>query len=327
MSEYAPEIRIGDRQRRDADARLQAALADGVLTLTEYDERAGQCWGARTQSDLDVLLRDLPQQRAAARSTPVEVQRTSDHPPRRVVAVMSQGDLASSVAPGQELHATAVMGAADVDLRLEDLPDEVHVRATAVMGEVKVHVPPGSTVHLSGMAVMGERKNRVAAATPGGPVVHVHATAVMGTVSVDDATRDGGLLPSVAAPQQPDVRRHRSPRRRVVRSLIAVALVGGGAYGVEQVATADDGSALFGNTVVHVRPDQRDVSVATAFGNVDVVVPEGTQVVERGRVVFGNIECNSVCSTGGDGRTVVVHGGGAFGNVTIETQSQYDSDH
>ena len=55
-----PEIRIGDRERREVDARLQQAHADGVLTLAEYDERAGLCWAARTRSDLDELTRDLP---------------------------------------------------------------------------------------------------------------------------------------------------------------------------------------------------------------------------------------------------------------------------
>lgn len=53
-------MRIGDRERRALDAHLQQAHADGVLTLSEYDERAAQCWAARTQSDLDVLVRDLP---------------------------------------------------------------------------------------------------------------------------------------------------------------------------------------------------------------------------------------------------------------------------
>ena len=60
VDDAQPEIRIGDRERREVDTRLQQAHADGVLTLTEYDERAAQCWAARTRSDLDLLTRDLP---------------------------------------------------------------------------------------------------------------------------------------------------------------------------------------------------------------------------------------------------------------------------
>jgi len=55
-----PEKRIGDRERREVDARLREAHDDGVLTLGEYDERAARCWAARTGSDLDALTRDLP---------------------------------------------------------------------------------------------------------------------------------------------------------------------------------------------------------------------------------------------------------------------------
>jgi Domain of unknown function (DUF1707) len=55
-----PEIRIGDRERREVDDRLRAALDDGMLTLAEYDERVALCWAARTRSDLDALVSDLP---------------------------------------------------------------------------------------------------------------------------------------------------------------------------------------------------------------------------------------------------------------------------
>ena len=61
--ERQPEKRIGDRERHAADAHLQQAHADGVLTLSEYDERAAQCWAARTQSELDALVCDLPEHR------------------------------------------------------------------------------------------------------------------------------------------------------------------------------------------------------------------------------------------------------------------------
>ena len=60
VEEPAPEKRIGDSERREVDGRLQQAHADGVLTLTEYDERSAQCWAARTRSELDALTRDLP---------------------------------------------------------------------------------------------------------------------------------------------------------------------------------------------------------------------------------------------------------------------------
>jgi hypothetical protein len=51
VDEPRPELekRIGDRERREVDAHLRQAHDDGVLTLTEYDERVAQCWAARTR--------------------------------------------------------------------------------------------------------------------------------------------------------------------------------------------------------------------------------------------------------------------------------------
>ncbi|ASO20774.1 hypothetical protein FHR81_001742 [Actinoalloteichus hoggarensis] len=66
MEDEQIEVRIGDRERRSVDARLRAALDDGVLTLTEYDERTAKCWAARTREDLRLLTRDLPEPAAQA---------------------------------------------------------------------------------------------------------------------------------------------------------------------------------------------------------------------------------------------------------------------
>jgi hypothetical protein len=312
VSEPLPEVRVGDRERREVDARLQAALADGVLTLGEYDERAGQCWAARTRSELDVLLRDLPEPHPPAPAARGEVR------PRRVLAVMSEDTTDAPLAAGQGVTATAVMGTARVDLRREDLPREVHVTATAVMGEVTVHVPPGSTVHLSGFAVMGERKVRTGAPEPSGPVVHVHGTAVMGTVQVDDRLRSGGLLPAVRGAGQPHVR-HRSRWR--LGALVPVVVAAGVLYGGAQVVTAEDGATVFGSRTVQVGPDQREVELGVLFGSVEVVVPDGVRVRTAGSVVFGSVDCEQACSGAGPAE-VVVRTTGGFGSVEIATESE-----
>ena len=77
----APEMRIGDRERRATDDRLRAALDDGVLTLVEYDERTRECWAARTQRELDALVVDLP-----SPATPVPAERPTVVDDRPVAA-------------------------------------------------------------------------------------------------------------------------------------------------------------------------------------------------------------------------------------------------
>jgi hypothetical protein len=330
MTDLAP-VRVGDRERGETDARLRDALADGVLTLSEYDERAGLCWGARTRSELDALLADLPTTAAAPGVPPGPAPSA-----RRVRAVLSESSLESPVLPGQPLIASAVMGTADVDLRREDLPAEVQVRATAVMGEVRVHVPPGTSVVLTGGGVLGERKARLGPPMRGGSVVHVHATAVLGTVKVDDKPRKQGLLPAVRdhllhhPPPAPragsvavaPVHRSSSPLSRVVGKVLPVALVGAALFGAGQVVTAEQ-RALFGSSEQRVQLDDVDGSydVGVAFGSVTVVVPDEVRARVTGTMVFGSSDCDEACS-GDQEQVLEVNGTGAFGSIEVITESE-----
>ena len=155
MSDATPQLRVGDRERRVVDEQLLAAVGDGVLTLQEYDERSALLWQARTRAELDALVADLP----GAVPAPVAAPAPSGPVrPQRVLAVMSEDRFAGPVLPGQEVTGYALMGKAVVDLRRDDLPDGTRVKVRSLMGEVEVQVPPGSLVHLSGIAVMGDRK-------------------------------------------------------------------------------------------------------------------------------------------------------------------------
>jgi len=328
MTESNPgrvEPLVGDRERRAADEVLQAAVGDGVITLSEYDERAAVLWRARTRRDVDAVLADLPDGQVVPSRPPAP----GDGRPRRVVAIMSEDTLNGAVAPGQEVQGWAVMGKAVVDLRRSDLPDGTRVNVRAVMGEVEVQVPPGTNVHLTGMSVMGDRKVRVA---PGdGPHLHVNAQALMGSVNV--TVGDGSILeagrPPAAAPGHAVTSRRSVPDRPAgvkghglahriraggISGLLGLAVVGA-------IASGTDARAIFGSAVERAGTD--DVAVSTMFGSVTVVVPDGTQVDTSGLVVFGSVDCDAACSGAGDGPVLDVRAIGAFGSVEIVTQSEF----
>jgi len=333
MTEMAPQVRVGDRERRDVDGLLQEALADGVLTLSEYDERAAQCWAARTRTELDLVVRDRPGGRPPQ---PPATPSGATPAARRVLAVLSESELAVPLAAGQPVEAIAVMGQANVDLRREDLPPEVHVHAVAFMGEVKVRVPPGSSVHLTGGALMGERRTKLGPPVPGGPVVHVSATAVLGSVVVDDRPRRGGLVPATpawapaprsahghrtgSAQVEGTGRRHPSVLRRATRTGLTLALGAAVVVGAAQVVTADQ-TAVFASASGPLSTAESDYRASTVFGSVTVVVPDDVRVVSTGTMVFGNLECNDACSRT-EGRVVEVHSLGAFGSIEILTQAE-----
>ena len=322
-----PEVRVGDAERRVVDDRLMAAVGDGVLTLVEYDERAGRLWESRTRGELQALVADLPPAPAAGRAVA-----RSDVADRRVVAVLSEDRFSGVVAPGQSVQAYAVLGKAVVDLRREDLPDGVRVLVRAVLGEVEVQLPPGSRVELSGVTVLGDRSVGVAAGA--GPLVHLDAVAVLGSVRV--TVGDGSVVPAerqevrpaVATVPTPPVVRERQPlRRRFVERVRNVGLTGVlvlGAAGV--VASGTDERVVFGSGIERVSEADDEVALSLLFGSVQVVVPDGAEVETSGLVVFGSTSCEQACDGDGSGQVVRLRAIGGFGSVEVVTQTEYEAD-
>ena len=76
----APELRIGDAEREQAQTELGEHYAAGRLDHDEYSQRLDQVWAARTRSELEPVFRDLPGRGPAPWSTPAQ-RRTA--PPSR----------------------------------------------------------------------------------------------------------------------------------------------------------------------------------------------------------------------------------------------------
>lgn len=53
-------MRASDADRKDVADRLQAALDEGRLGLTDYDERLRDAYAAKTYAELDLVTADLP---------------------------------------------------------------------------------------------------------------------------------------------------------------------------------------------------------------------------------------------------------------------------
>jgi hypothetical protein len=190
VDEPAPEKRIGDRERREVDERLQQAHGDGVLTLTEYDERSARCWAARTRSELDSITRDLPDpaptSAPAAAPVPapasVPTARHRPHGARRAVvgaAVLGVALFgAGQVATAQD--ASAVFGHRVVQLA----PGQDRVEVGVLFGNVEVVVPDDARVGTGGTILFGSSDCDAACDGSGTRVVTVDASGGFGSVDV-----------------------------------------------------------------------------------------------------------------------------------------------
>lgn len=333
-----PSLRIGDTQRRAVDSRLQAAVGDGILTLTEYDERSRETWGARTQADLDAVVADLPPaaMTAAAGAPAAGVPGRLGRPrPRWAVAVLGEHTTTGPVAARQRTHALSVLGRTTVDLRRTDLPAVVHVSATAVLGTTVVLVPVGVRVEANGMSLLGSREEHIAGAIAGAPTVRVRSLGVLGSVEIGHG--DNGRVPAAVVPVvpvRPGRRAARSGSRAVltpgrrrpplVRALVAGALVVGvAAGGSALLLERTDQASVFGSGSTDVSGATVDttVRVGVLFGSEKVVVADDAQVDLSGVVVFGSTGIRQGPVGSGPVVHVHVHAAGGFGSVQVVRKS------
>jgi hypothetical protein len=171
---------VTNAEREQALTQLREACVDGRLTLEEFSRRLDIALEARSRADLDAVTEGL---RVAA--APARTHRRAS---RWLVAVMGASKQTGRWRVAGGHTAVAVMGECVVDLRRAEVEEmETTITACALMGEIKVIVPEGVDVAVSGVAIMGERKVEISdtAPLPGAPVVHVQAYACMGSVKIE----------------------------------------------------------------------------------------------------------------------------------------------
>ncbi|PWI45839.1 DUF1707 domain-containing protein [Streptomyces sp. ICBB 8177] len=153
------ELRASHDDRDRVVERLRVAAGDGRLTAQELDERLETALTARTYGELEVLLRDLPAESAAATVTPtapvkdlVRLQATSGNlerggpwaVPRRLEVETTSGNVLIDLT-------TAAISHPELDLAIS-------VRS----GNVRLVVPPDVMVDVDAVSVRsGSIRHRV----------------------------------------------------------------------------------------------------------------------------------------------------------------------
>jgi hypothetical protein len=186
-----PEIRVGDRERREIDDRLRAAHEDGVLTLTEYDERAGLCWAARTRSDLDALVSDLPPPAPSEQPTQAVAAPTPPRPVDDSVRKRLLTSVAGAAVLGIALlFGVPALGAADgmslfgsQEVSGLDLADG-EIEVGVLFGSVQVIVPDDVRARTTGTVVFGSLNCDAACSAGPGREVVVNGRGAFGSVNV-----------------------------------------------------------------------------------------------------------------------------------------------
>lgn len=212
-------IRASDIDRARVTDLLDAAYADGRLTLEEHRERVAHALAARTFAELGPLTADLgmpaggaaggpadtygtgpaglpavsdagampipTEPGAVARPWGVVVDPSTESPRDTVVAVFSGAERKGVLRVPRGTTAIALFGGASIDLREAVFESRtITIDAYAVFGGLEVVVPDGVRVVNQVFPIFGGASSQARCADPNAPTVILRGLAAFGGVAV-----------------------------------------------------------------------------------------------------------------------------------------------
>ena len=185
MTQPSPGIRISDADRERAAARLQQALAEGRITLSELEERLAVVYAARYAADLLPPFADLPGDDVVPVQPATPTPAAAGQP---LVLRSGMGTLRRSgpwTVPSRIL-VQSVMGSVILDFGDTTVPPVVDVALELGAGSARLLLPDGASADVDGMVSgMGTVRSKVSSTpVPGRPHFRVHGRSAMGSVTV-----------------------------------------------------------------------------------------------------------------------------------------------
>ena len=171
------DLRASDADRDRVLALLGEAMSDGRLTADEHSERIQRAFSARTLGELAELTTDL----AVPSAQPVRLDGG-----RVIAGIFGPTRRDGRWVVPENLTVTAMFGEVEVDFTKAILQSSrVQVYATVFGGRLRLIVPDGVSVIVSGHMVLGRKRGRTPPpAGPGTPVIEVKALVLGGELSV-----------------------------------------------------------------------------------------------------------------------------------------------
>lgn len=195
-------LRCADQDREVVATLLNTAYAEGRLTFDEHAERIARAYDAKTFGDLNGLTADLIALDLPAPTAPAPLSSAPSVPPHFPATpppgILSNGaftggnSLMSTYNPGRValVGSSVQLNAWLGEIRLDLIGAAFERREVAVhigggLCEVKIRLPEGVDVNLSGMRlIMAESKVQGLLPRPDGIRINLVGTVVMGELKV-----------------------------------------------------------------------------------------------------------------------------------------------
>lgn len=195
-NEYANhEIRLSDADRERVVDRLRRATDEGRITLTEFEERAGQVYAAKYPSEMSSVTADLPAlpttpQDAVRPARSTEDLHASPAPKqaRWSVQIMGGNERRGNWDVGNETKSLTIMGGQVLDLT-EVEAQHVTITCFTLMGTTDIVVPDGAKVDMDGFILFGGVSNSTKVTGDSEMTVRIRAYGAMGGCEVRNLSK------------------------------------------------------------------------------------------------------------------------------------------
>ena len=171
------DLRASDADRDRVLGMLSEAMSDGRLTMEEHAERVQRAIAARTLGELAELTADL----AVSSAQPVRLDGG-----KVIAGILGPARRDGRWVVPESLSVTAMFGEVEIDFTQAILQtSRVQLYATVFGGRLRLIVPDGVSVIVSGHMVLGRKRGGTPqAAGPDTPVIEVRALVLGGELAV-----------------------------------------------------------------------------------------------------------------------------------------------
>ncbi|RNE49561.1 DUF1707 SHOCT-like domain-containing protein [Corynebacterium alimapuense] len=173
--------------REQAQQALTLAVAEGRLDLGEFSELVGIVWSTEEPTVLDSIIAQVqPQQQNSANADLVSPdQALAVDIPQETTSVFGDIERSGYWLVPQQSTITTVFGDVFLDLRRAVAATPVvTIHINAVLGDVRLLLPPGVPVESQFTTILGTNKVKSSNPMPGAPLVKLTGRSILGDLKV-----------------------------------------------------------------------------------------------------------------------------------------------